>query len=68
MNIYDDLMCIQILFYIYISLNKVHGTSILFTCNSIVHVSEPSNIKVHAVKFNGGRNMVLMVYMKLNII
>lgn len=46
MNIYDDLMCIQILFYIYISLNKVHGTSILFTCNSIVHVSEPSNIKV----------------------
>lgn len=48
MNIYNDLMCIQILFYIYIyiSLNKVHGTSILFTCNSIVHVSEPSNIKV----------------------
>lgn len=46
MNIYDDLMCIQILFYIYLSLNKVHGTSILFTCNSIVHVSEPSNIKV----------------------
>lgn len=45
-------------FYIYLSLNKVHGTSILFTCNSIVHVSEPSNFKV---KFYGGRNMVSMV-------